>query len=282
MPIQELELTVKLNDAVLTLDPVVFTLPQGKIAGAVKVDAREKQARDHLDLRFSNVHLDEFKGKTMDEPPLSGVLQGRIQISGVGNSVHELASTADGKANVVIPNGEIRKAFAELTGINVARGLGLLLSKSEDRATLRCGVATFDIDDGNAKLAQMVVDTESVLIEGDGTIDLEPEQLDLDITGHPKKVRLLRLRTPIKLEGPIRKPNVAVDKGDVTKQVGIAAILGAVVSPLTAALAFIDPGLADDKNCAALLTEARQFQEQNKPQDASAKTVEKAPTPNAG
>jgi hypothetical protein len=41
------------------------------------------------------------------------------------------------------------------------------------------------------------------------------------------------------------------------KQGAIAAALGTIVTPIAAVFAFVDPGLAKDQNCAALLAEQR-------------------------
>ena len=45
----------------------------------------------------------------------------------------------------MIPSGEVREAFAELTGINIARGLGLLLTGDDSMTEIRCGVASFRV-----------------------------------------------------------------------------------------------------------------------------------------
>jgi AsmA family protein len=119
------------------------------------------------------------------------------------------------------------------------------------------GVATFDVKDGDASVARLVFDTDVVRIHGDGDIKLGPEALALDIEGQPKKFRLLRLKTPIAINGTLRKPTIGVKAKDTVKQAGIAAALAAIVAPITAALAFIDPGLAKDENCSALLADAQ-------------------------
>jgi uncharacterized protein involved in outer membrane biogenesis len=270
VPIQEVNLRLELADSMLVLDPVVFTLPQGRLAGSIRINAAGTVAHSAIDFRITDVHLDQFKGK-QTEPPLDGILHARVNIAGNGNSVHDVFATAEGQLQAVVPHGEIRSAFAELTGINVARGLGLLLAKDKTRSTVRCGVASVSIHAGNADVTQLIFDTESVLIKGDGHIELNEEKLDLDIKGHPKHLRLGRVRSPITISGTLRKPTVGIDAGDTSKQVGIAALLGALFSPLTAALAFIDPGLAKDENCSALLAEARLAQDLNTPSASAAK-----------
>jgi uncharacterized protein involved in outer membrane biogenesis len=180
-------------------------------------------------------------------------MQGR----GHGDSVAKVLATTNGAATAVLPRGEVREAFAELTGINVARGLGLLLTKDQEHVGIRCGVADFKVQDGKMNVQNMVFDTENVLITGKGDIDLDNEALNVQVKGQPKKLRLFRLRSPIEIKGPLRKPSVAIEGGKAIGQTGVAAALGAVVAPLAAVIAFVDPGLAKDADCGSLMAEAR-------------------------
>jgi uncharacterized protein involved in outer membrane biogenesis len=154
---------------------------------------------------------------------------------------------------LVVPAGEVREAFAELTGINVVRGLGLLLSEDQSKIDIRCGVASFRVENGVARTRTMVVDTETMLITGGGTVSLRDETLDLRIEGDPKEARLISISAPITLEGRLRSPQVGVEAGDAAGQGGLAAALASLVAPIAAVLPFIDAGLAEDANCAALV-----------------------------
>jgi uncharacterized protein involved in outer membrane biogenesis len=257
LPLREVDLNLRLDRGVLVADPFAFTLPQGKLAGQARLDATGDVPKTHIDARITGVALGQFKPRTAKQPPLEGVLRGRVRLSGTGDSVHALVSNADGNVTVIVPKGEIREAFAELTGINVARGLGLLLTKDQEQTGVRCGVADFELRDGALRARSLVFDTDDVLIDGGGKINLAKEEFDLSIKGHPKKLRLLRLKSPIMIRGSLRKPEVGLESGDALKQTGIAAAIGAVAAPLAAVIAFVDPGLADDANCGALLAEAK-------------------------
>jgi hypothetical protein len=100
------------------------------------------------------------------------------------------------------------------------------------------------------------VDTTNVLITGRGKINLGDEDIDLALQGDPKKVRLLRLRSPISLHGTLLHPAVGLQAGKLAEQAGIAAALGVLLTPVASALAFIDPGLAKDKDCSTVLAQA--------------------------
>ena len=259
VPFKQVAFRVKLDNGVLTLDPLAFEMPQGRLSGDVEIDARKDVPRVHIDVRVKDIQLDQLKGKSPGAtPPLGGAMQARAVIDGTGDSVHRVMSDANGMFTVILPSGEVRSAFAELTGINVAKGLGLLLTKSEDEAEIRCGVAQFKIEDGVMNAENVTFDTQNVLIKAKGDVQLGPEALSLEIKGEPKKVRFIRLRTPIEVKGHLMKPSVGVDVGSTVKQGAIAAALGTLVTPLAAVIAFVDPGLAKDQNCAAMIAAADQ------------------------
>ncbi len=258
LPLRHVTFHIKLDDGVLAIDPLSFEMDQGKLSGAVQINAQGQTPRTKIDLHVRNVQLDQLKGKAPNaQPPLGGILQARAVLQGAGDSVHDFVADANGQVTVVIPNGEINAAFAELTGVDVTRGLGLLMKGSQDRMPLRCGVAQFAVQDGTMQSKILVFDTADVKITGNGDVRLGPEELDLSIKGEPKKFRLMRLRTPIEIKGHLRKPKVGVNAGKVAAQGAVAAALGTVLTPFAAIVAFVDPGLAKDENCANLLQESR-------------------------
>jgi uncharacterized protein involved in outer membrane biogenesis len=257
LPLTDFAVQVHLRDAVLRVDPLSFNTPQGKIVGTVEVDAKGDVPRTHVDLRLTGLQLSHFKPKKAKEAPVDGTLVGRIKLEGSGGSVAKFVSSSDGSVTFVLPRGEVREAFAELTGINVTRGLGLLLRRDDDKTPIRCGVADFSAHDGVLQAKNLVFDTKDVVITGKGSVNLDAEAFDLTIQGRPKKFRLVRLKSPVAIKGPLRKPDVGLDSGSSLGQGGIAAALSAAVAPLAAVLAFVDPGLAKDEDCSALLTEAK-------------------------
>jgi uncharacterized protein involved in outer membrane biogenesis len=256
VPMKEVSFHLILDDGLLTMDPLSFDLDQGKFAGSVRIDARQDLPQTTIDMAIDGVDLSQFKTKSMTEPPLSGSLMGRVKIKGVGTSIHKLASTMDGQVSIVIPHGEINQALAELTGINVTRGLGLLIRKDETKTSIRCGVLNFQAQQGALNAKNLFMDTTDVLIQGSGDIQLRTENLDLAIHGDPKKLRLTRVRAPITVKGTLRHPAIGVDAGKLAGQGAVAAALGMLLTPVAAVIAFIDPGRAKNKDCATSVDEA--------------------------
>lgn len=259
LPLEKVSLKLDLKDGVLTLDPLAFTFSRGDLRGKVRLDARPAVPRTDLDVRLTNGRLEEFIPiQSEGKPAISGTVMARAKLSGVGNSVHRAASTANGEVTVVAPRGEIRQAFAELLGVNASKGLILLLSKSDKETPVRCAVADFSVKNGVMTTNHLVADTGVVLARGRGTINLETERMDFRIEGDSKKPRLVRLFVPITIKGPFLSPKVGLDPGKAVGQGGIAAALGSLVNPLAALLPFFTTGEAKDADCASLVSDARQ------------------------
>ncbi len=261
VPFTELLLHAKLQDGVLSLEPVRVDMAQGHLDAAFHIDARTKPPDVRAELRASGIQLAQFKGKgTAAAAPVDGVLDARAVLEGRGDSVHGLMSDANGKLTVIIPGGDVRAAFAELTGVDVAKGIGLLVQGPDAKAPIRCGVAQFDVKTGTAHAQDLLVDTQDVLIKGHGQINLGSEKLDLTLQGQPKKLRLFRLRAPIEIRGELAKPSFGLQPGKLIEQGAAGAVLGALLTPVAAILAFVDPGLAKNQNCTQLLAQAQQRQ----------------------
>jgi uncharacterized protein involved in outer membrane biogenesis len=114
------------------------------------------------------------------------------------------------------------------------RGLGLLLAKNKKEAAVRCAVVKFKAHEGTLTAESLVVDTEPVLITGDGQINLDSEELDLALRGYPKSLRLFELHSPVLLRGTLAHPKIDIQARH-------------------SSVAIIDPGHGKDADCAALL-----------------------------
>jgi hypothetical protein len=211
--------------------------PDGKFTARIKFDAKTDTPVANLDLRVDNIRLAQFIHKDPSQPPLDGLLQGRLDLTGRGRSLHDIASKADGTVTALLPQGAIRASLAELTGLDF-RGLGLILTKNKEDTPIRCGVASFKAHDGTLTSQTLLIDTDPVLITGGGTIQLDSEALDLELQGHPKHLRVLRLSAPFSVQGTLTHPTIGLEKGNRKFKL-------------------VDPGHAKDADCGTLLAEAK-------------------------
>ena len=257
MPLKEVNFHLVLADGLLTIDPLDFDTFHGQFAGKVQIDARPDIPVSDIDMRIRGLQLSQFKSAAMKEAPLDGTLLARFKFHGAGSSVHKFAAASNGAMSAVIPEGEINQAMAELTGVNVLSGLGLLISKPQQKIDLRCGIMDFEDKQGQLDTTTFYIDTSKVLITARGGIDLRDEDLNLVLQGHPKAVQLLHLNAPIDIGGTMLHPAFGVKPKKLLLQAGVATALGVLLTPAAAALAFIDPGLTKNKDCATVMEQAR-------------------------
>jgi hypothetical protein len=257
-PLRSLSVHVKLNDGVLRLDPIAATLAQGSVAGRVKINATRAVPVTSLDLRVRDIKLQQMVHSVNGQPPIEGAVEARAMLTAAGNSVHRAAAHANGSLTFVIPHGEMRKAFAELLGINLLNGGVALLTGDQTQTGIRCAVADFQARDGVFNARNILLDTDVERGSGRGDIDLRNETVNLTLSGEAKSLRILRMNAPITVTGSLSHPKVGVEASKALGQGGLAVALGALINPIAAVLATVDPGLAKDANCGAVLAEAKQ------------------------
>jgi hypothetical protein len=255
VPMRDLAVRVKLDHGVLTADPARVTLAMGKLSVSARLDARRNIPDVDLNIRLADARLEQFfaAGRAAANRPIVGEIEARAKLRGRGLSVRRAVANATGDIVLSVPRGEIRQSLAELLGVNVLNGLGLILAGDEGRTNLRCAVAGFHADNGVLRVRRFVLDTDIVLAVGTGRADLTNETLDLRLEGHPKKLRIGRLMAPITIRGKFADPKIGIDAGKAVAQVGIAGALGALLSPVAAIVPLISTGSTKDVDCARLL-----------------------------
>ena len=254
--LQEVSAKLGIDHGILVVTQLMAGVLAGKLRANLRLDATTEIPVAELDLKIADLQLGEIDHRSGGPPPFEGLLQARVTVTGRGRSVHQVAASANGRVTAVLPHGTMRASLAEMTGIDLG-DLGRVLTKNKQDTVVRCGVASFQAHEGTLAAQSLVVDTDPILITGDGAIHLDSEALDLTFRGHPKTLMLLRLRSPILLRGTLTHPSIDIKARNSVVQTAEAVALGVLLTPLAAVLAFVDPGLTKDADCAALIAAAK-------------------------
>jgi uncharacterized protein involved in outer membrane biogenesis len=239
----------------VSLENLRASLAQGTVTGSARLDATGEIPRGALDLSVADVHPEELESGAGKDAPFAGALSGRAQLDAQGGSWHELAAAANGTVTLVIPHGAMRATLANAAGLDLSAVLGMV-HKSQEDTGVRCAVASFDAHQGVFSVRTLVVDTDRVLITGSGTIHMDSESLDLRLHGRPKRPEIA-LHEDIAVRGTLAHPEVRLSGHGALAQTGAAVALGVVLTPLASVLAFVNPGLAHNADCAGLLAQAK-------------------------
>ena len=255
VPIDKLSTHLVLKDGVLHLQPLDFGIAGGRVASRVVIDS-------HPPAPIADVHA-EIQGlklaqlfptlKTMDEA--LGTLYGRADLKGRGASVGDMLGTSNGRIVIAANGGRVSDLLTQLLEIDLARA-AMLLGTRKQQVDLRCAVGYIDVKDGVASPETFIVDTTETYIRVEGALDLKQERFHIETRGKGKTPSPFVLRTPVVMEGPLKRPSVHPKGGPIVAQTGVAAALAAV-NPLLGIVPFVDPGRRNDADCERMLAEAR-------------------------
>ena len=254
LPIEDLSTRIQMKDRVLRLNPLEFGIAGGKLAGPVTLDGSGETIRADLKMRVRDLKLARLFPTLEQNKGSVGELNGLIELDGTGNSVARMLATADGKIGVFMDGGEVSRFLMELAALDLWDAAKVKL-EGDRNIPIRCAIADFAVKDGLMQTNAFVVDTEVVVIEGGGVVNLAKEAMDLRLNPKPKDSSLASLNSPLYLQGTFRQPKVSPDVGKLAAK-GLGALVMGVINPLLAVLPLFQEGKGEDSNCGQLIAQA--------------------------
>jgi uncharacterized protein involved in outer membrane biogenesis len=252
LPIDTLVAKLSLNDGVLKFEPVTFGVANGRIELYNTFDASKQPSKVNIDARLLQLDLKRLLGKSTFAEKSLGPIDGRINISGTGESFRDLMATASGNTFVAMSGGELSGLLVELAGLDVAQTLGVLV-QGDKPIPVRCAVIDLHGQDGQMDVQTLVLDTTDTVIFGEGKIDLRDEQLDIVLTPVPKDFSPVSLRTFIRVGGSFKEISVFPDPLKTGTKSLLAKIANVFMVLVTAVVQPRDLGFGEDIDCGALI-----------------------------
>lgn len=238
----DVSLAAVLKNGLLKIQPSSAMLSGGKFDLAGLVDGRKPTAKIAIDQKWTAGDFGALAKVFQPNDLLEGKGDTTVKVRGTGKTPRQILATLGGHTALIIREGKIDNAYWELIAADVATQFLPFLDQSK-RGELTCMVSRFEIKQGLATSKAMVIDSDRVIVAGEGTIKLATQELDLKLTPKPKNPSLISLSVPLLITGPARDPSVLPDPLAVAKGVGAIALAG--INPLALALPFLSAGNAD-------------------------------------
>jgi hypothetical protein len=255
LPLDNLDTHVRLEDGVLSLQPLNFGVADGNLVSQVTLDARRNPIRTQAKITVRALHLQKLFPNAPITKTSASTIGGKAALETTGNSLAQMAARADGQLGLAATGGQISNLLLELAGIDAAEALRFFLGKDKT-VPLRCAVADFKINDGTMRTDALVIDTADTKIVGEGVVHLGGENLDLTFHPQPKDPSILSARGPLHIRGSFKNPDFELSTQTIAR--GAAALaLGALAGPLAALVPLIETGPGEDSPCRALVAETR-------------------------
>jgi uncharacterized protein involved in outer membrane biogenesis len=256
IPLDKGSVQVKLQNGVLTLDPLDLGIASGKVVGAIRIDATQSPADIRASLDIRALQLNRLIPKVETLRTSFGRLDGRVNLSGRGDSVASWLGAASGDVSAITGRGEFSNLLLEFMGLDGGEVVKFLL-RGDHNVTLRCAAVAFDVNKGVMAGRSLVFDTTDTVFHAEGQASLANETLDFVVRQEPKDMSILSLRTPLVIGGTFGSPSGGVKVAPLAGRGLVALALGAI-NPLLALAATIETGPGQDADCQEVLKQARQ------------------------
>ncbi len=253
-PIDDLDLTIKLNNGNLSVAPATARISGGQLGARVSLNGAVKSPRLEVSLDVKGLDLGGLLKQMQLTDILSGKLDAKVKLNGAGTSVRKIMAALNGNTELVMNQGRIESKYVDLLAADLISNIMPWADQAKD-TKINCLVSRFHIKRGIAKSTGLLFDTEKMTISGGGQIDLRDEKLDMRIKPEAKDASLVSLSVPIDIGGTLKSPAVAPSTAAVVK--GVAGLALTAINPV-ALLALTVSGGAGDKNpCVAALEKAK-------------------------
>ena len=201
LPVSALRTHAVWRDEHLTLAPFAAIVADGATSGRLDLAT----AGSSVDLRIDGLQLARLGMRD-----LAGQLNAHVALRSKGASVDSLLGALTGSAEAELHRGTLPATLEAKLGLDGGRWLRALIKGDHARSAIRCSSLRLHIEQGVGALQHLALETETLLLNGSGSIDLPHRRLDIALTPHRKQNALLALDDSIHIDGAFSAPKISL------------------------------------------------------------------------
>jgi AsmA family protein len=229
----DLNIGVRLQDGTLSVAPIAFHGPQrGTVSASLGLAPVDGGHRLDVRAELDKIHLGLLAGTDQDRstlPPTGG----QVELSGAGESLHQIMASSNGKIAIRQGKGKTR----DLSGMRIFGDVIFEIFRTlnpmhtpQPYATVECAFYEASIKDGMATLDNVAVQTEKLTMIASGTINLKNEGLKLTVRAKNREGLGISIggvaNSFLMLGGTLRHPGLQVDPKASVTTTGAAVATG--------------------------------------------------------
>lgn len=204
-----------LENGNLTLSPVKANIGATPVDVQLNLNATQSPAQFSIKIAGNGIDLSELQKLGAMAPFITGNASANIQLTGQGNSPHEIASNLVGVIVVSAEKGQI------LTGVasQVSSLLGALFSGGSGNDAMNCLAARFIARNGVLNDNGILIDSAASVVSGKGNVSLGSETVALTLNAKTKLVDIGGLVPGLQISGGLSSPHYSVNAAGVIQNV---------------------------------------------------------------
>ncbi|MDW3094085.1 MAG: AsmA family protein [Gammaproteobacteria bacterium] len=194
-----------------------------------------------------NFNLGQLLSDIEASETLQGKIDASIDVNSFGTSSQQLAKNANGKITAVMTEGSLADAPIDLLAKNLL--VELMPGKPKKKHTkVECLFVQFSGTEGVFTSEATLLNTENIVMQTNGSIDLSMESLNLLLIPKPKDIEFFTLGANIRVVGDLQNPSFSLDKGSVFKKL-LKSAATVALGPAVLAIPFDSMGGNKSKKC---------------------------------
>jgi hypothetical protein len=271
LPLNSLVMDIVLKDGSLTVKPLKAVLGKGSMDGSFHLQSQGKAASLAIVFKINKLDISYLTKELKSTESIEGNLDADIDLRAQGASIAGLMGGLNGKTVLVMGKGRVNNKYIDILGGDLSSSLFRLLNpfqKETQYTSINCFVNGFDIKDGVASTTAFALNTDYMVVVGEGEINLKTERLNLSLKPVPKEgigtrvtgrltVSLSELTRPFKLGGTLAHPSLAVDPTQTAMAFGKAISGVMLFGPVGIAAALVGSSSGNENSCMAAIEAAK-------------------------
>jgi uncharacterized protein involved in outer membrane biogenesis len=190
---------------------------------------------------------------------IEGNVNLRVDLSGTGATRYDFLGNAEGRITIIGGPGRMKNRRIDLWAADLIPTMLSTQWQRENVTETNCLVAHIELGEGQAKIEDLLLDTQRITIAASGILNLETEELDLIVAPRPKRASLVSLANPVRIKGTLAKPEVSVTRIPRGRRLAAAGLLAGLVNPAFLIFALGDIGTGRANPCDAAVERAREI-----------------------
>jgi len=227
--LDDVELSIKANNGLLNLDPMIMNLYDGSYRGSVHIDARGKEPKYRVVERLEGVQVGQLLTDYMGEDRISGEMAANASLTTTGEWLSALKKNSNGSMDIAFKDGALK-------GFNLRYSIDRVKAKMSNQpepskqplqtdfssltmsGKIRKGI--FSSNDLKLLAPLLRVGGEGIANINDNTIDY---RVDVKLVGTVagqqggEADELSGLLIPVRIVGPFENPKIDVQLDEMLK-----------------------------------------------------------------
>ena len=232
--LNRLDAQIELANGAFRITPLRAGLAGGDLTGQLLLDASRQPESLTVDFLGQNIDYGSLASGSGGGESVRGTMELQIDLKGQGSSPRAIASSLNGSLSMTSHEGQVDSQLFKILAVGLADITRPLLGQDKT-SRLNCFLVSFDFDDGLGRAEKLFLDSEAVILMGEGTVDLRDETLALDFDTATRQASLSSLAIPFNLRGTLKAPAVQPDTLGAARGAleGAAGSTGSVTEDIT-------------------------------------------------